>query len=41
MSTGSVTLNSPVAGSSGYSTRYGWLQHLFNSMRMFCSFRLT
>lgn len=41
LSTGSVTLNSPVAGSSGYSTRYGWLQHLFNSMRMFCSFRLT
>lgn len=35
------TLNCCVAGSRGYSTRYGWLQHLFSSMRMFCSFRLT
>lgn len=35
-----VTLNSCVAGSRGYSTRYGWLQHLFSSMRIFCSFML-
>lgn len=35
------TLNCCVAGSNGYSIRYGWLQHFLSNIIIFCSLRFT